>query len=168
MSDLEVNLVIDESVLPKIYQNDKLNAFLKYWISEKTTKAVVCEKYWNDFVKEWEKSLKDCLDEVKAPFFASIRGVVTPYRDKYATGLPTTTTKDTTNEKDEKDPIQKTIDIVSRHYATVKYLITEYPERYKGKMRLGDSQILTPKQFYTEIETKNNEFTQKFLSVFEE
>ncbi len=157
---------MDETILENIHSTDKYNQFLKYWINENETKAVVCISHWKTYFKKWEANLKSVGDEIKKPFFGSIRGVATPYRDgKYGVEAE----ENSADSKGEINSIEKTVEIVNRHYATVQYLLSEQGSNYKDKkLTLSSDRILTLKGFYTEMETQNNGFVQKFLTDYGE
>lgn len=168
MSEMEVELVIDKGVLDKLPENSKSIAFLKYWINERKTKAVALLKHWNAFRSEWERSLRDTSEEIKQPFFATMRGMVTPYRKKYGieAGIDCENLEEEDETEDDTDAIKA---VVNRHYATVKFLVVANPDEYKmDGIKIDHSRIRTPEEFFRLIETKDNEFVQAFLLNFEE
>lgn len=160
--DMDVELVIDKKILDKIIEHDKYNDFLKFWLAEKDTKAVILKSGWGSFKKEWEQSLRERTSEFKELFFAGIRGIVTPYRDKYAEDI------DVPEEYEEPqtDPISETARIVNRHYATVKYLVVGDPSEYSSQdLKINPNRIVTAKTFFTKEEVINNKLIQDFKKL---
>ncbi len=92
-----------------------------------------------------------------------MRGLITPYRTKYASeaGLKL-------NNEVESDKVdEKTI--VKWHYATVRFLVTNDPTQYNSDTEFANilpKSILTPKEFYNKQEVENLSFVEAFLSDF--
>lgn len=165
MSELEVEIVIDKWVLDELPTNNKYLAFLKHWVTINKTKAVVLLKHWKAFCNEWERSLKESSDEIRQPFFAAMRGIVTPYRKKY--GIEAGLDCDDDNDEIEEDETA-IMGVVSRHYATVKYLVVKNPENYRGcQTKINSDRIVTPEDFFHLIETTKYEVVQEFLTEYE-
>lgn len=167
MSDMEVELVIDNEVLGRFPDNSKHISFLKHWITDRKTKAVTLLKHWNAFRSEWERNLIGVSEEIKQPFFASMRGIITPYRKKYGieAGIDCENMTDDDECEEDIDAIKA---VVNRHYATVKFLVVANPSEYKlDGIKINHSRIVTPEEFFHLIETTNYEFVQAFLSDFE-
>lgn len=138
---------------------DKYISFLRFWLSDNKTKAVVTLPVWKNFLKKWDAELVDYSNEIKESFFASMRGVVTPYRTKYATeaGLKID------NEFESNSVDEKTI--VTWHYATIKYLITEGPEEFRSEaisIRISEALILTPKEFFSKLDVEDGMTIARF------
>lgn len=141
-------------------QKDKYISFMTYWLSENETKAVVSLSAWKYFEKEWGENLKSVSREIKDPFFATMRGSITPYRTKYATeaGMKVE------NEIESNSVDEKTI--VNWHYATVRYLISDNPEEFRlspSQIKIPIASILTPKELYSKYEVENEEFIKSFI-----
>jgi len=164
---MEVELVIDNEVLGRFPDNSKPIAFLKHWITDRKTKAVTLLKHWNVFRSGWERDLINVSEEIKQPFFAMMRGIVTPYRKKY--GIEAGIDSENINDEDEgEDDIVAIKAVVNRHYATVKFLVVGNPDAYKANgIKISDSRIVTPEEFFHLIETTNYEFVQAFSTDFE-
>lgn len=162
VGEYEVELVIDASILRRMPETERFVSFLKFWITCNNTKAVVTLSVWKEFEKYWQEQLSERSEEITTPFFATMRGVATPYRNKYATeaGL----TQDDPADSESID--EKTI--VNRHYATVKYLIVENAEAYKsdGEIKITKGRILTLKEFFNRAEVENPELVAAFLRDF--
>ncbi len=160
--DFDVKIVIGKDVLDEIFHNDKYNAFIRHWLVENETKAIVDMKSWKEFNKEWVNNLKDCTDEIKNPFFASIKGIVRPYREELAQS-------DIEEQIDHTDSITSTVSIVNRHYATCQALIVKNVNDYKSKkIKIGSEFILTPKEFYILMSSKNPDCAKRFLDNFKD
>ncbi|MBS3069150.1 hypothetical protein J4441_02170 [Candidatus Micrarchaeota archaeon] len=160
---LEVELLIDGSVLNDLVPTaDKYSGFLLYWIYNNQTKAVVPKKSWNEFFRTWEEKLSHVSDEIKSPFFATVRGIASPYREKYAdeAGCPADISESSDDEAEEL------VRIANRHYATIKYIIVKN-ELSSQVLKISQDRILSPKDFYTVQETQNNDFVKSFLSLKE-
>lgn len=143
---------------------NKFVKFLIYWISGHNTKAVTTLKNWKRFFREWEERLKDRSDELKNPFFAFFRGIVTPYRKKYAKEDNLSITDNDNKEKSNNDEITNIINIINRHYATVEYLITEDPSIYEGKdIKIDKDRIVSLKGFFYLIEKDDNQSFEQFF-----
>lgn len=160
-----VTLVISKDVLMEFPdKEDRFIAFLIYWLSENQTKAVVTLSAWKEFESEWRNQLKGYSKEIIDPFFATMRGSITPYRVSYATEA---------NVSHDNDKISTTVDektIVNWHYATVRYLVTETPDKYKGKsdeIKIANDSILTPKELYSRYEVEDESFVRRFLEEYE-
>ncbi|MHB1709496.1 MAG: hypothetical protein ACYCT2_08500 [Thermoplasmataceae archaeon] len=160
MTDNTVIFVITGDVLERLPEpEDKYISFLRFWLSDNDTKAVVTLSEWKKFMEKWESELKDCSNEIKEPFFASMRGVVTPYRTKYATeaGLKIN------NEQESNSIDERTI--VTWHYATVRYLITGTPEKFRPEaefIKISEASILTPKEFFNKLDVEDGETVTRF------
>lgn len=163
---MEVTIVIDDDVLDKIVlARDKYHSFLRWWINERDTKVVVLKKIWDKFIKQKEDELKG-FEESAGVFFASVRGIVTPYREKYAEESLEATDIEVPVDAVENE-IDATLNIANRHYATCKYVIVKTPENYKGKdVRIGDDKILSPQEFYSLMEVKDNKSVMEFNNTF--
>lgn len=161
---MDIEIVICVEVLKKTTAREKHSSFLQFWVSQKNTKAVVVKEDWNAFMKEWENDLKDCLEEVKQPFFGLLRGTATPYREKYAdevVGAKEIELKGTSSEKITQ--------IVNRHYATVQYVVVNNPNDFNiSKMKISQDQLLTPKGFFNRMEIKEPKLVNEFLKSIEE
>lgn len=161
-----VILVMTKDVLMRFpEQKDKYISFLTYWLSVNETKAVVSLSAWKEFENYWNDGLKSVSPEIRNPFFATMRGSITPYRTKYATEAGMKVENEIeTNSIDEKT-------IVNWHYATVRYLISDNPDEFRlqsSQIRIQTASILTPKEFYSKYEVENEEFIKSFLQEFEE
>ena len=155
MGDMGISVVIDKTILDKLHLSDKLNSFLKYWLVQEQTKAIVCSDDWNAYEKSWKAKFKEDMvgAEITIPFFASLRGVVYEYEG-------------TLTSRNSHD---KTIEIVNRHYATVQYLLSQNPQDYMGKnAKVSDDRILSLKEFYAVMEVKRQDFVQKFIRSYGE
>lgn len=143
---------------------DKNISFIHYWISENDTKAVATLSAWKEFEKKWTKELAD-MDEVKNSFFASMRGIITPYRTKYASQAKLEVDIDRESlEIDEKT-------IVNWHYASVEYLLTDFPDQYTSsspELKIPDRNVLTPKQFYGRLEVEDGSIIENFRMNFDD
>jgi hypothetical protein len=125
------------------------------------TKAVVTLSAWKLFQKHWESELKE-MPETRDSFFANIRGLVTPYRVKYAS-------EDQTVDRIERESIDITeTEIVNWHYATVKYLITENPSEFisSDKIKIPKEFILTLRGFFGKMEIEDGEIITRFDDDF--
>lgn len=164
-TDMEVELVIDNVVLDKIVSQDKVSEFLRFWISENKTKAVVVRIHWNEFIKKWETTLQEdgaSEEEVIRPFLAGMKGIVTPYRNKYLCD-------DKIPEIELDSPIEETTRIINRHYATIKYVVVEDPKNYnQDDLKIDEEQLLDIEDFYRYNEVKNEAFVERFLSYYPE
>lgn len=136
-----------------------ISLFLWFWISETYNKGVVTLSAWKEFVKYWDDALED--GEAKESFFNLIRGLLTPYRTKYAdeAGLEVDIDKESM-ELDEKT-------IVNWHYSSVSYLISDKAvllrDTQSQDMKISKKSILTPKEFYNKLEVDgNDEIVERF------
>lgn len=154
MTDFDVEIVIDKDVLEHLFENDKYNTFLKVWLVNNERKAFVFNLTWSNFISYWKGQLKD-MNEVRQGFIAKVRGVVCEYKN------------DGTDVQTGRDEVTETIGIVNRNYATCKFLIVDNKINYQGKgIKIGDENILTVKEFFSMMETENNEYVRKFLHDF--
>ena len=161
-----VILVMTKDVLMRFpEQKDKYISFLTFWLSENETKAVVSLSAWKEFENYWKESLNGVSEEIRDPFFATMRGSITPYRTKYATEAGMRIENESeTNLIDEKT-------IVNWHYATVRYLISDNPEEFHivpSEIKIPTASILTPKELYSRYEVENEDIIKLFLQEFEE
>ena len=165
---MEVTIVIDEYVLNSIViSRDRYHSFLRWWINEQDTKAVVIKKIWLRFIREKEEELKE-FKETSDFFFGSVRGIITPYREKYAEETQEPTDMEIQVDEVENE-IDATLNIANRHYATCRYIIVRNPENYKGKeVRIGDGRILSPQEFYSLMEVMDNKKVIEFNNNFSE
>jgi hypothetical protein len=124
--------------------DDEAIAFLRNWLSTRESKAVVLLQDWKQFVSEWEAAIGD-FPETKSEFFAILRGIITPYRDKYAVEAGVAPDGETTASEDEVGAMRI---ITRRHYDTCEYLVTYDPGVFRGKgLKLPDERIVTPALF---------------------
>lgn len=144
--------------------SDKNISFIHYWISENDTKAVVTLSAWKDFEKKWNLELGD-LEETKNSFFANMRGIITPYRTKYASEARLEVDID----KESLEIDEKTI--VNWHYASVEYLLTNNPDHYissSPQLKIPAKSVLTPKQLYSRLEVEDGEIIEGFRMHWED
>ena len=151
MSDFAISMVIDDEVLNKLPEKrNKYILFLYFWQQEKDMgKLIVVKPWWEEFMKFWEKELKNC-QETSIAFFNYIRGVATFYR------------KDKLEEVKEEDSVNATIQAVNRDYDEVEFLIVGTPSKYRGKTKLDDGRILTLQGFYSWMEINDADLISKF------
>ena len=130
----------DEKALLLIYC---LNEFYK-------TKAVILLKNWKSFSNDWKAKLKG-REETLDYFLAFIRGLVTPYRDKY--GMEAGICYDEEGDRTDKlDEVELTKTIIDRHYATIKFLIVSDPKKYKNiTPKMSNERIMTIEDFHSFI-----------------
>jgi hypothetical protein len=90
-----------------------------------------------------------------------MRGIVTPYRDKY--------TEEAGIEIEDDEDIRAMNDtdaavtIANRHYATCRYLIVDDPKEYHGKkLKIGDDKIVTLEGFCKEVAITDNRYKNFF------
>ncbi|MFH1224286.1 MAG: hypothetical protein V1676_00600 [Candidatus Diapherotrites archaeon] len=156
-AECEVEIVICNEVLNHLSKRELHDLFLIWFINKYKTKAVVVLEDWNKFIKDWDTKLKQMSPEAKNHFFAVMRSIVTPYREKYANGVT-----GAEKIKLEGGSIDKLCKIVDRHYATVRYLVVASPANFVGKVRISKEQILTPEELYTRMKLQNSELVKEF------
>lgn len=149
---MEVQVLLCSRTLDRMPEaTDGAIGFLQDWLSRHDTKAVVLPRDWLAFSRKWETELQD-YPESRQAFFALLRGIITPYRDKYAPEGGIADDGDHVGEASEVDAMSL---ITKRHYATCEYLITTQPEVFRGKgLRIPDSRILTPELFQAEVQAE--------------
>jgi hypothetical protein len=146
---MEVRVLLCNRVLGRFpYVRDAADdepiAFLRNWLSSRENKAVVLLQDWKSFVREWEATIGD-FPEVRGEFFGILRGILTPYRDKYAVEAGIAADGETTAALDEVAAMEV---ITRRHYDTCEYLITYEPTVFRGNgFLLPDERIVTPELF---------------------
>jgi len=163
---VEVELVMDSESLQEHPSDEKHLQFLLFWLNKHETKAVVTKRAWNTFTKGWEKKLPKNSETANA-FFATMRGLFTPYRDKYASeaGLAVENDENAEEEKTEEGELS---DIVNRHYPTVKYLIVKNPETFQATgLKIAGDKILNSKQFYNKLEIDDTVLIAEFCAAYE-
>ncbi len=150
----DVQVLLCKRVLDRIPEvEDETIGFLQNWLSKRGTKAVVLLQDWKAFVDYWEGQLR-LHPEVRDSFFAMLRGIITPYRDKYAVEAGLKPDGETLASMDEVEAMKV---ITQRHYATCEYLVTEDPELFRAKgLRLPDSRILKPEVLQAEVLAGSN------------
>lgn len=164
MTDNTVKIVLTEDVLFELPANsEKYIAFLRYWIALNDTKAVVALSAWKEFEKHWREKLKGVSQELTESFFAIMRGLVTPYRTKYATEAHL----EVDTEKESMAMDAETI--VEWHYATVKYLITENPTKFNAdidRIKIPKEFILSPRGLFGKLEVEDGGVIEQFNNEF--
>ena len=155
---MEVRILLCRRVLDRMPEaTDAVMGFIQNWLSLRDTKAVVLPQDWDAFVTHWTSELQE-FPESREPFFAMMRGIITPYRDKYATEANVEGDGDRVAVADEVEAMRI---ITGRHYATCAYLITDDPTIFQGKrLRLLDSRILTPELFAAESQAEEHTGTR--------
>lgn len=167
-----VEVVIDANTLNKIRSKEnECDFFFIFWLSSQETKAVIPKNSWSEFHKAIKESLKN-MEETYKGVMGFYRGIVTPYRTKYAEEagikLSEEEKKGDGVENDEASSIAK---IVNRHYATVRYLIVEDPKIYikmreERKLRINPENITTLDGFYELIATKDSNCASEFKNIY--
>jgi hypothetical protein len=164
LTDNTVKIVITQDVLFELPErSNKYIAFLRYWIALNDTKAVVTLSAWKEFEKHWNKRLKGESQELTESFFANMRGLITPYRTKYATEAQL----QVNSEKESMGIDEETI--VEWHYATVKYLITKDPTRFHakiGRIKIPIEFILSPRGLFGKLEVEDGIIIDQFNNEF--
>lgn len=152
---MEVQILLCRRVLDRMPEtNDDTIAFIQDWLSRHDTKAVVLPRDWREFIAKWENELRDA-PESRGPFLALMRGIITPYRDKYAVSAGIENDGDPVAWA-SVDEVEGMSVITKRHYATCKYIITDEPLVFRGKgLTLPDSGILTPELFAAEVQAES-------------
>lgn len=145
---MEVRLLLCKRVLARIpeedHSEDDAIYYLRNWLSEHETKAVVLLQDWREFVAQWEHEIGE-FPEARMAFFAIHRGIITPYRDKYADEAGVKPDGETTAAMNEVDAMKT---ITRRHYDTCEYLVTDVPSVFRGRgLVLPDPRIVTPALF---------------------
>lgn len=160
MTDNTVKIVLTSDVLGHIPESEnQFISFLRYWISDNDTKGVVTLSAWKEFESYWNRELSN-FTEVRNSFFYSMRGLLTPYRTKYAdeAGIEIGEIDKQSMELDEKT-------IVNWHYASVRYLISDKAEELRSNsqdIKISTDSILTPKEFYNKLEVDDEKIIEKF------
>lgn len=151
---MEVQVLLCRRVLDRMPEvSDETIAFVQNWLSQLDAKAVVLPQDWEAFVRRWEHDLRDS-PESRGPFFAMLRGIITPYRDKYAEEAGIQDDGESVASKEEVEAMRI---ITNRHYATCTYLLTEDLALFRGrKLRLPDARILTPELLRAELQAVSN------------
>lgn len=166
LTDTAVRLVVARDVLFRLPEHsDRFIAFLRHWLIMNDTKAVATLSAWKEFMSYWEHRLKGTSEEIRETFFASMRGIVTPYRTKYL---------EEAKIKVETEIESMEIDegtIVGWHYATVKFLITDSPEDFISKISdkhsRTDDILLTPRGLYSKYEIEDGNLVDQFCKEFD-
>jgi hypothetical protein len=148
---MEVQILLCQRVLRRIRDvEDESITFLANWLSSRQIKAVVLPRAWNEFTKEVEEELRG-FPESQEYVLGILRGILTPYRDKYAHEAGVQADGEVVGELDELSAMRT---ITTRHYASCMYLVTYAPEIFRGNgLRLPDTRILTPDLFQAELRT---------------
>ena len=147
---MEVQILLCSRVLARIGEvEDESISFLTGWLSERQTIAVVLPQAWKAFVTQLEAEMEG-FRESRDAVLGILRGILTPYREKYADEAGIPPDGEVVEGMDEVSAMRT---ITTRHYATCMYLVTDAPEEFRGKgLRLPDSRILTPDLFRAELE----------------
>ena len=150
---MEVQILLCKRVLHRIRDvDDEAITFLTNWLSSHQTKAVVLPGAWTEFTHEVAEDLRG-FPESQEYVLGIIRGIVTPYRDKYAHEAGVPADGEVVGAMGEADGMKT---ITDRHYATCTYLVTDAPELFRGKnLHLPETRILTPDLFHAELQTNS-------------
>ena len=101
---------------------------------------------------------------------ASFRGIITPYREKYVDEAGLFINDEEESEEDDsgegEDEKSVILNIVNRHYATVKYLIVRDPKIYKempkDSIKIDKERIMNLDGFYRAMIVENSKIVEQF------